>query len=78
MDRLTEIKKQLDFRSELENQIEALKQQIRDLKQQLTDKTIEKKVETVETVERRNCSCKLSDWRAKWTICEVAWQTKSE
>ena len=49
---LSEIKKQLDFRNELETQIETLKQQIRDLKQQLTDKTIEKKVETVETVER--------------------------
>ncbi|CBK21514.2 uncharacterized protein [Blastocystis hominis] len=42
-DRLEEIKKQLDFRNELETQIETLKQQIRDLKQQLTDKTIEKK-----------------------------------
>lgn len=52
MERLEDVKKQLDFRNELETQIETLKQQIRDLKQQLTDKTIEKKVETVETVER--------------------------
>ena len=55
MERLEEIKKQLDFRNELETQIETLKQQIRDLKQQLTDKTIEKKVETVETI-------RLGDW----------------
>lgn len=52
MERLEDVKKQLDFRNELETQIETLKQQIRELKQQLTDKTIEKKVETVETVER--------------------------